>query len=694
MINEKLLHPESIAIIGASNNISKPGGKIIKNIIDFGFKGEIYAVNPKETQVQGIPSFSSVEELPSVDLAVLAIPAKFCLETITVLTGQNDTRAFIIISAGFGETGEAGKKLEQEIADVVTRNGGCLIGPNCIGVMTPHHASVFTTPVPKLTPDGCDFISGSGATAVFIIESGIPKGLRFANVFSVGNSAQTGVEDVLQYLDENYVEGESSKVKLLYVENIDNPDKLLFHASSLINKGCKIAAIKAGSSSAGSRAASSHTGALTSSDAAVEALFRKGGIVRCYGREELTTVASVFMCRELKGKKLAIVTHAGGPGVMLTDALENGGLKIPYIEDSPAKSALKEKLFPGSSVENPIDFLATGTAGQLGEIIDACENDFDVDGMAVIFGSPGLFPIRDVYDLLSEKMKACQKPIYPILPSVINVKEDVARFISYGNVNFPDEVLLGRALTKVINTPDPAPKGDMPEYINVGKIREIIESSTGGYQPPHIIHQLFDEAGIPRVREMVAKTEAEAVLAALNIGFPLVMKVVGPVHKTDVGGVILNVRNTGEVRKEFHHLNEIKGAEGVLIAQMASGTELFLGAKYEQDFGHIILCGMGGIFVEVLKDVSSGLAPLSENEALSMIRSLKSYKILKGYRKQPGVNIQEFAGIIVRLSWLLRFAIEIKELDINPLLGNENEILAVDARVRIERPPSRPSSKG
>ena len=317
-----------------------------------------------------------------------------------------------------------------------------------------------------------------------------------------------------------------------------------------------------------------------------------------------------------------------------------------------------------------------------------------MDGMAVIFGSPGLFPIRDVYDLLSEKMKACQKPIYPILPSVINVKEDVARFISYGNVNFPDEVLLGRALTKVINTPDPAPKGDMPEYINVGKIREIIESSTGGYQPPHIIHQLFDEAGIPRVREMVAKTEAEAVLAALNIGFPLVMKVVGPVHKTDVGGVILNVRNTGEVRKEFHHLNEIKGAEGVLIAQMASGTELFLGAKYEQDFGHIILCGMGGIFVEVLKDVSSGLAPLSENEALSMIRSLKSYKILKGYRKQPGVNIQEFAGIIVRLSWLLRFAIEIKELDINPLLGNENEILAVDARVRIERPPSRPSSKG
>ncbi len=685
MINEQLLHPKSIAIIGASNNISKPGGKIIKNLIDSGFAGEIYAVNPKETQVQGIPSFSSAEELPSVDLAVLAIPAKFCLETVTILTEQNDTKAFVIISAGFGETNEEGKKLEHKIANVVTRNGACLIGPNCIGVMTPFHASVFTTPIPKLTPDGCDFISGSGATAVFIIESGIPKGLRFANVFSVGNSAQTGVEEVLQYLDENYVEGQSSKVKLLYIENIDNPDKLLFHASSLINKGCKIAAIKAGSSSAGSRAASSHTGALTSSDAAVEALFRKAGIVRCYGREELTTVASIFMCRELQGEKLAIITHAGGPGVMLTDALEDGGLKIPHIEDSPAKSTLKEKLFPGSSVENPIDFLATGTAQQLGEIIDACENDFDVDGMAVIFGSPGLFPIRDVYDLLSQKMKSCQKPIYPILPSLINVKEDVAHFLSHGNVNFPDEVLLGRALTKVMVTPRPAVSEGTPEFIQVGKIREIIRQADNGYQPPQVIHQLFDIVGIPRVKEIVTRTEMEAVLAALNVGFPLVMKVVGPVHKTDVGGVILNVRNTGEVRKEFHHLNEIDGAEGVLIAQMASGTELFLGAKYEQDFGHIVLCGMGGIFVEVMKDVSSGLAPLSKKEAISMIKSLKSYKILKGYRKQPGVNIESFAAIIVKLSWLLRFATEIKELDINPLLGNENEILAVDARVRIEK---------
>jgi len=685
MINEKLFHPEHIAVIGASNNISKPGGKIVRNLIDNHFAGQIYAVNPNETQVQGVPTFASVGELPSVDLAVLAVAAQHCLPAIKVLAEQNDTKAFIIISAGFGEIGETGKILENEIVEVVNRNNACLIGPNCIGVMTPSHASVFTTPIPKLTPDGCDFISGSGATAVFIIESGIPKGLRFANVFSVGNSAQTGVEDLLAYLDENYIDGVSPKVKLLYIENIANPDKLLLHASSLIKKGCRIAAIKAGSSQAGSRAASSHTGALTSSDAAVDALFRKAGIVRCYGREELTTVACVLSGKKLTGKRLAIITHAGGPGVMLTDALESGGLKIPQIEDSPAKAALKEKLFTGSSVENPIDFLATGTAAQLGEIIDACENDFDFDGMAVIFGSPGLFPIGDVYALLSEKMKTCQKPIFPILPSLINVKEDVAVFLSQGNVNFPDEVLIGRALTKVMNTPPPSENQIFMDGIDIKKIREIIESSPNGYQSPGTVHRLLDAAGIPRVHELVTKSETEAVLASMNIGFPVVMKVIGPIHKTEVGGVILNVRNVAQVRKEFHHLFGIDGAEGVLIAQMASGMELFLGARYEEKFGHIVLCGMGGIYVEVLKDVASGLAPLSFGEVTAMIESLKSYKILQGFRKQPGVNLQKFTEIIVRLSSLLRFATEIKEMDINPLLGDENQILAVDARIRIEK---------
>ena len=270
------------------------------------------------------------------------------------------TKAFIIISAGFSEAGSDGQKLEHEIAEIIDKSGGCLIGPNCIGVITQSYQGVFTSPVPKLNARGCDFVSGSGATAVFIFESAMPKGLNFSSVYSVGNSAQTGVEEVLEYWDNTYEPGISSPIKLIYVESIRNPDKLLHHASSLIRKGCRIAAIKAGTTEAGSRAASSHTGAMASSDSAVEALFRKAGIVRCSGRDELTTVASVFFHKTLKGKNIAIITHAGGPAVMLTDALSAGGMNIPKITGK-SHDDLLAMMNPGASAINPIDMIATAT---------------------------------------------------------------------------------------------------------------------------------------------------------------------------------------------------------------------------------------------------------------------------------------------------------------------------------------------
>lgn len=686
MINKTLLSPTSIAVVGGSNQINKPGGKLLKNLIDNHYGGSIFVVNPKEKEVQGLTCYTDVKELPEIDLAILAIPSRLCPQTVKILAEEKGTRSFIVISAGFSETGPEGKVLEKELVDIVNSVGGTLIGPNCIGIITQEHASVFTSPVPKLWSKGCDFISGSGATAVFIMESGIPKGLRFSSVWSVGNSAQTSVEDVLEYMDETFNPDTSPKVKLLYMESIGNPDKLLHHCTSLIKKGCRIAGIKAGSSSAGTRAAQSHTGAMVSSDAAVEALFRKAGIVRCYGREELVTVGNVFLCKELKNRNIAIITHAGGPGVMLTDALEDGGLSIPEIKESPAKNALREKLFAGSSVENPIDFLATGTAEQLGAIIDACENDFDVNGMAVIYGSSGLYPVREVFQLINQKMQKCNKPIYPILPSLLEVKDDIAYFLSEGNVNFPDEVLLGKALTKVMNTPPPYEERIYLEGVDIPAIRRLVDSADPGFQPPGMIHELFKAAGIPVVKEVVVHSESEALEAAKQIGFPLVMKVVGPIHKTDVGGVVLNVRNEVSVAKEFQHLMKIPDSKAVLVGQMAFGTELFIGAKYEPRFGHVILCGLGGIYVEVMKDVTSGLAPLTIEEAISMIQNLKSYKILQGYRGKRGINIRYFAEIIVRLSSLLRFATEIKEMDINPLLGDGSRIFAVDARIRIEKP--------
>ncbi len=686
MINEQLLNPKSIVVVGASDNVMKPGGKILKNIVDGNFSGDLYVTNLKSDEVQGVKSYRDVADLPGeIDLAILAIAAKFCPQTVEVLANQKGTKAFIIISAGFSEENEEGAALERQVVNTINKVGGCLIGPNCVGVLTTNHSSIFTTPIPVLEPKGADFISGSGATAVFIIEAGMAKGLKFNSVYSVGNSAQTGVEEVLEYLDENFDPQNSSRIKLLYLESVNNPQKLLKHASSLICKGCKIAAIKAGNSEAGSRAASSHTGALASSDLAVDALFKKAGIVRCYGREELANVAAVFMVEELKGKNIAVITHAGGPAVMLTDALSNGGLQVPAIEGSKAEELL-EKLYPGSSVANPIDFLATGTAEQLGDIIDACENDFThIDAMAVVFGSPGLFTNEEVYKMLHDKIRSCKKPIYPVLPSVVNVKDDIEAFINMGNVNFPDEVLLGNALTKVFNTPEPVTTEMVPGGVNVSEVRRIIEAQKDGYVAPEVVQELLDAAGVPRVKEFVSSSFSGLVTAIDEIGYPVVMKVVGPVHKSDVGGVVLNVDNDKQLKSEFDRMMSIADATGVMVQPMLSGKELFVGATYEPGFGHMVLCGLGGIFVEVLKDVTSGLAPINQDEALEMIRGLKGYKIIQGVRGQKAIDENKYAQIIVRLSTMLCHAPEIKEMDINPLLGEGEKVIAVDARIRIEK---------
>ncbi len=686
MINEQLLHPESIVVIGGSNDTHKPGGAIVRNILNGGYKGTLRIVNPKEDEVQGIKVFHDAKEIPPTDLAILVVAAKWCPDYVELLAAEKNVRAFIIISAGFGEETKAGAALEKKILDTCEKYGAALIGPNCIGLMNAWHHSVFTKPIPTLNPKGVDFISGSGATAVFILESAVTKGLPFNSVWSIGNGKQIGIEDVLQYMDENFDAERDSHVKLLYIENVGNPDKLLFHASSLIRKGCRIAAIKAGASSAGSRAASSHTGAIASSDSAVEALFRKAGIVRCYSREELTTTGCIFTLPRLTGKNFAIVTHAGGPGVMLTDALSKGGLKVPAIS-GPKADELKSKLFPGSSVANPIDILATGTPEHLGIAIDYCEKEFeDIDAICVIFGTPGLVQLYEAYDVLHKKILECKKPIFPILPSIHTAGPEVNEFLSKGHVNFSDEVTLANAITQIMKTPEPA-KPEIELFgVDVPRIREIIAGvKKNGYVSPDIVRQLFQCAGIPMVPEKVSAKKEELIDFAQKVGYPVVAKVVGPVHKSDVGGVALNIRTPEHLALEFDRMMKIEGATSIMVQKMIKGTEVFIGAKYEQRFGHVVLCGLGGIFVEVLKDVSSGLAPLTYGEAYSMIESLRGYKILAGTRGQKGINQQKYAEIIVRLSTLLRFATEIKEMDINPLLADEKEVIAVDARILIEK---------
>jgi acetyltransferase len=687
MINNELINPKSIVVVGGSNNTSKPGGNCVRNLINGKFKGDLYCVNPKETEVQGLKCYRDVRDIPGADLAIISIPASLCYGAVKVLAEEKGVKAFIMYAAGFGEETAEGGILEKKIVDTVNAAGASLTGPNCIGILNRYHHSLFTLPIPEMDTFGADMISQSGGTCIFLMESAIRMGLRFNSVWSVGNGAQITVEDVLEYMDNNFNPETDSKIKLLYMESIKDPDKLLEHTSSLIRKGCRIAAIKSGSSESGSRAASSHTGAMANPDLAVEALFRKAGVIRCFSREEMVTLGAVFTLKELKGKNIAIVTHAGGPAVILTDALSKGGLEIPKLSDSPIAKELKEHLLPGAAVSNPIDILGTGEPRHLALAIDYCEKKFkNIDGMAVIFGSPGLTRVYEAYEVLDKKMRTCTKPIFPILPSVSTAWDETDFFVRKGHVNFSDEAGLADALIKILKTPRPLANSLELKGVDIPLIRRIIDGiPEPGYIEPKYVQMLFKAAGIPMVEEFVSNQWDEIREFAGKTGYPVVAKVVGPVHKSDVGGVALNIRSEKHLEIEFNRLMEIARAHSVLIQPMLKGMELFAGAKYEDRFGHVVLCGLGGIFVEIFKDVASGLAPLATEEALSMIRSLRGYKVFKGARGQEGIDENLFAKIIVHLSALLRFATEIKELDINPLLATAKGIIAVDARIRIEK---------
>ncbi len=658
-ISEALMNPGSIVVVGGSNDITKPGGKVIYNILNHGYTGSLYAVNKKESTVQGAPSYPSCNELPDVELAIIAIASQYAVDAIRTLAKEKNCKGFILFSAGFSETGEAGKQLEQACVALVNEVGGTLIGPNCIGVITESYKGVFAGPIPEYDPHGCDCVSESGATMVYILEMAIARGLKFRDIFSIGNSAQIGIEDVLEYWDETFDPESSSRIKLLYMEKVSDPVRFMKHARSLYEKGCRLAAIKAGATDEGSRAVSSHTGSLSGSNIAVSALFRKSGVIRCSSRIELVYMAAIFTFRPLKGNRIAVITHAGGPGVLLTDELIKGGMQVPHLQGAKAEELLKA-LHPGSSVSNPIDFLATGTAAQLGLILDAVEHDFDeLDASVVVFGTTGMWKVDDVYKVLHEKMESHSKPIFPILPSVIQAAEEVSMFHAMGHVNFTDEVSFGFTLARAYRREPPFPVAVLPPVDQAG-IRAVLDGHAPGYLSPEEIAE-----------------------AAKALGYPLVMKVVGPVHKSDVGGVRTGITDLQSVEKIFSELMHIEGATAVLLQQQKKGVEVFIGASKEDPFGHVVLCGLGGIFIEVFKDVTSAIAPVGKEEALSMIRHLKSYPIIQGTRGKEGVNEALFSDALLQLSALLKAAPEIMELDINPLMGTATDLVAVDARIRV-----------
>ncbi len=687
-IYQCLFHPQSIAVVGASSDPLKPGGRVFKSIREHGYGGRLWPVNPKAAEILSVPAYGSLAALPSVpDLAIIAIPSPLVLATVIELA-ESGVGATIVLTSGFGEKDEAGKKVEEEMRRVADKAGMALIGPNCSGFLTTSYKGKFAGIVPQRPGGAIDFISGSGATVDYLMESADPRGLSFGTVINLGNSVQLGVEDLLALYDDNY-DQDCARILLLYLEAVKKLQLLLRHAQSLALKGCGIAGIKAGTTAAGARAAASHTGAMATSDTAVEALFDKAGILRVAGRGDLIDVACVLRAARgrMRGKRLAIVTDAGGPGVMLADQLARCGLEVPALSEA-TQLALAAILPPESSLTNPIDALPSRTAAQIKAILEVLgdlEKD-RLDGVAVLTGDSGLSDNGAIYCAIARAMDKSPLPIFPVLSSLTSCREKITAFTAAGKVFFPDEVALGLALGAVATLIDknhrqPSHNPPPPTY-DRSAIGALLQGKTGILEPT-MVRLVLSAAGFTLPEELAITTREDLVAGCRRLGYPLAMKVIGPLHKTDVGGVRLNIASESEAETTWEQLMAIPTARGVLLQPMVDGLEVILGVSREGEFGHLLMFGLGGIHTEVLKDVRFALAPLNPNEARRMIDGIRGRTLLDGVRGGPAMNVEHLVDFLVRLGCLVSDFPQIAEIDLNPVKGSLSRLLAVDARIII-----------
>ncbi|MCF8024910.1 MAG: acetate--CoA ligase family protein [Desulfobacteraceae bacterium] len=683
---KNLFRPDSIVVVGASSNPLKPGGRVFKNIKDHDYKGELWAVNPTSKNIQGMPTFESIADLPhGPDLAIVAVSSKFILDTLQALADKK-TGAVIILTAGFGEKDAKGKETEQEMLKIGAAADMDLIGPNCSGFLTRSYKGKFAGIIPELPGGAVDIISGSGATVDYVMEQANLRGISFGTVINLGNSIQYGVEDLLQMYDEHYSE-EDARVLLIYMESVKKPDILLKHARSLIKKGCSIVGIKSGTTPAGEKAAASHTGAMASSDTAVQALFEKAGIIRVRSKIELidTACALVACGGMLPGRRICVITDAGGPGVMMTDRLFRQGVNMARFKDSTMER-LAEILPPEAAYANPIDCLPTRNAELIEQLIKVLseEESENVDAIAVLTGNSGMSDNAPIYSAIADAMKKSPIPVLPVLSSLTTAAEKIENFRSAGNVYFHDEATLADALANISGrTRIESGLSDLAGYDRQA-VKSVLEGKKGVLSPDDV-DNVLKAAGFKVAPQKTVKEKADLSAACDAVGFPMAVKVVGPLHKSDVGGVKVGVADLAEAESVFDDMMKIKDAEGIMLQSMISGTEMILGANLEQGYGHLIMFGLGGIYTEVLKDVCFALAPLTEPESIEMVKGIKSFPILEGIRGSEAVDIEHAAENLQRLGMLVSDFPQIKEMDINPLKGAGEKLYAVDARIILDQ---------
>ena len=699
-----ILEPQSVAVIGASRQPGTVGYAVLSNLLMGQFTGIIYPVNPKAKSICGVRSYPSILEIPDpVDLAVIIVRANLVPQVLEEC-GQRGVKGAIVISAGFKETGPEGAKLEAQVREIAHHYGIALVGPNCLGVINtdPNYRlnASFAKEMPL--PGNIAFISQSGALCTAVLDYAKGQGIGFSKVISLGNKADVNENDFLAYLWRD----PHTQVILMYVEELTEGRRFLQLAREITGEGDgrkPILALKAGRTPAGARAVASHTGSLAGSDEVYEALFAQAGVLRADTVEDLFEYAIAFANQPLpNGRRTVIITNAGGPGIMATDACVRYGLELAQLSEQTL-TKLQEKLPPHASLQNPIDLIGDAQHDRYEAALNVVLEDPNVDAIVVLLTPQAMTDIENIARVIVQASKRQSKPILACFMGLVDISAGVNILKENGvpAYSFPEDAV--RALAAMVRYVDwvRRPRTGVKTFpVNTDKARQLLKEapvSEHGFVPEEVALQVLEAYGFPMLPWGVAKTPDEAVAVARQIGYPVALKILSPdiVHKFDVGGVQLNLNNDSDVRQAFEriinsvkqHIPEAK-IEGVLVQAMAKkGREVILGMKRDPQFGPILMFGLGGIYVEVLKDVTFRFAPVRELGAYRMVRDIKTYRLLEGVRGEPPADIDKIVECIERLSQLAMEQDLIEELDINPLIvyPQGEGAVVVDVRIMVNR---------
>lgn len=709
---DAIFRPKSIAIIGASRTKGSIGRNILHNLIEYEFNGPVFPINPHAEVIHSIKCYPSLKDVPDeVDLAIIVVP-KERANAAAEECGKKGIKGIIMITAGYKEVGGKGVDLERELGKILKKYKMRLVGPNCMGVINsdPDYSLDATFAPTFPIPGNIGFLSQSGALGAAILEHASVLNLGISQFVSVGNKLDISGNDIIHY----WAQDDRTKVILLYLESFGNPRRFTQLAREIVKKK-PIIAVKSGRTRAGAQAASSHTGALAGLDVGTHALFEQCGVLRVNTVEELFDLAQAFSRQPIpKGKRVGILTNAGGPGIMATDAIVNLGLQMAKFSDKTV-TKLHEFLSPEASFSNPLDMIASANEEGYRKSLEVLLADDGVDAVIVVFVHPVYIDAIQIANAIIKVSK--KQKVKPVLCVFMGKKYegsgiDELQRAGLPTYLFPESAAMALAAMEKYHRIKTKPKGKVVNFDDVdkkaaAKIIEKVQNEGRERLTDLEVNRVLAAYGIPMPTFALVKTLEETVRITEETNYPVVLKVISPevVHKSDVGGVILDLRNEAELVRGYMRLQDnlaklpkpLKDYQIMIQEMVKGGKELIMGMSHDPSFGPLIMCGLGGIYVEILKDVNFRIFPITDTDARDMLTSLKGFKLLEGVRGEKGIDVNAAVETLQRLSQFIGEFPVIKEMDINPFMAfpNRDKSMALDARISIHKADFKePAGKG